>query len=130
LAGGPEALPDHRRGSGGTGKKLRSPGGTLELFLYRLALEFGIWDVEAWKRQITLSQLARWLAFYRVEPFGMAWRRTARLAVTLASAFGAKVSSDAEDMFCPGFDPSRPTQTEEEMLRELAKLKIPPTKAK
>lgn len=87
-------------------------------------MEFGIWDVDAWKRQITVEQIKRWIAFYRVEPFGQAWRRTARLAVTLASAAGAKVSTDAEEMFCPGFDPARPTQTEEEMLRELAKLKV------
>ena len=84
-----------------------------------------IWDVERWKREITIEQLKRWIAFYRVEPFGQSWRRTARLAVTLPSASGAKVPTDAEDLFCPGYDPSRPTQTEEEMLRELAKLKRP-----
>jgi hypothetical protein len=90
----------------------------------------GIWDVEGWKRELTLEQLKRWLAFYRVEPFGNDWRRTARLAVTMANAFGAKVSADAEEMFIPGFDPARPTQTEEEMLAELAKLKTVQRKAK
>jgi len=58
----------------------------------------------------------------------MDWRRTARLAVSVANAFGAKVSSDAEEMFIPGYDPSRPTQTPEEMAAELAKLKVPKQK--
>lgn len=99
--------------------------------MYRLAATLGIWDVERWKDELTLDQLKRWLAFYGVEPFGNDWRRTARLAVTLANAFGAKVPSDAEELFIPGYDPSRPTQTEEEMLRELAKLKnIPKPKKK
>lgn len=35
---------------------------------------------------------------------------------------GAKVKEDAEEMFLPTYDPSRPTQTEEEMLRELMKI--------
>jgi hypothetical protein len=38
------------------------------------------------------------------------------------------VSSDAEEMFIPGYDPSRPTQTPEEMAAELAKLKVPQKK--
>jgi hypothetical protein len=98
------------------------------LFAYRLALELGIWNVEEWKKELTVEQLRRWIAFYRVEPFGMHWRRTARLAVSVANAFGAKVSSDAEEMFIPGYDPSRPTQTPEEMAAELAKLKVPQKK--
>jgi hypothetical protein len=92
------------------------------LFLYRLAMQMRIWDVEAWKKEITLDQVKRWLAFYRIQPWGDDWRRTARLAVSLAAANGAKVKEDAEEMFLPTFDPSRPTQTEEEMLRELSKI--------
>lgn len=82
----------------------------------------GIWNVEAWKKEITLEQVTRWIAFYRVQPFGDEWRRTARLAVSVAAAHGAKVKEDAEEMFLPTYDPSRPTQTEEEMLRELSKI--------
>jgi|APGre2960657404_1045060.scaffolds.fasta_scaffold01479_14 hypothetical protein len=82
----------------------------------------GIWDVENWKKEITVEQLKRWLAVYRVMPFGDDWRRTARLAVTLAASNGAKVREDAEEMFLPTYDPGRPTQTEEEMLAELSKI--------
>lgn len=35
---------------------------------------------------------------------------------------GAKVREDAEEMFLPTFDPSRPKQTEEEMFAELSKI--------
>ena len=70
-----------------------------------------------------IHRLRRWLAFYRLEPFGDDWRRTARSTVLLAGAYGAKVKEDAEEMFLPTYDPSRPTQTPEEMARELAKLK-------
>lgn len=79
-----------------------------------------------------IHRLRRWLAFYRLEPFGDDWRRTARSTVLLAGAYGAKVKEDAEEMFLPTYDPSRPTQTPEEMARELAKLKkmIKPKKPK
>lgn len=71
---------------------------------------------------MTLDQLKRWIAFYRVEPFGNDWRRTARLSVIVAAVHGAKLSSDAEEMFLPTFDPARPTQTDDEMLAELRKI--------
>jgi hypothetical protein len=92
------------------------------LFVYRLALEHGIWDVENWKRSITLDQLKRWMAFYRVEPFGQDWRRSARATMFTVTAAGAKVREEFEEMFLPTYDPSRPTQTEEEMLAELMKI--------
>lgn len=92
------------------------------MFVYRLALEHGIWDVENWKRSITLDQLKRWMAFYRVEPFGQDWRRAARATMFTVTAAGAKVQEDFEEMFLPTYDPSRPTQTEEEMLAELMKI--------
>jgi hypothetical protein len=44
------------------------------------------------------------------------------LAVSLAAVNGAQVKEDAEEMFLPTYDPSRPTQTEEEMLAELMKI--------
>jgi hypothetical protein len=72
-------------------------------------------------RRISVRQMRRWVAFYRVEPFGNDWRRTARQTVVLAGAAGAKLHEDAEEMFLPGYDPNRP-QTEEEMLRELQKI--------
>jgi hypothetical protein len=72
--------------------------------------------------RITLAQLSRWIAFYRAEPFGQDWRRTARLSVAVAASMGAKPPTDAEELFMPGFDPNRTRQTEEEMAAELAKL--------
>lgn len=96
------------------------------MFLYRLALEIGEWDVEqtteSLSRRISAEQLKRWIAFYRVEPFGQSWRRAARTAVTIASAW-AKLPSDAEDLFLPGYNPNQPTQSPDEMAAELAKLK-------
>jgi hypothetical protein len=46
----------------------------------------------------------------------------------LAAAAGAQIKEDFEEMFLPTYDPSRPTQTEEEMLAEL--MKIPGFKKK
>ena len=74
------------------------------------------------KNRISFEQLKRWVAFYRVEPFGNSWRRTARLAVAMAAAQGAKTRENAEDMFLPGWDPRKNRQTPEEMAAELAKL--------
>lgn len=87
-----------------------------------MALELGIANVEEWKTQITFDQLLRWFAFYRLRPWGDDWRRTARLSLSFAAVMGAKVKEDAEEMFLPTYDPSRPTQTEEEMIRELMKI--------
>lgn len=87
-----------------------------------MALELGIANVERWKQEITLDQLLRWFAFYRLRPWGDDWRRTARLSLSFAAVMGAKCREDAEDMFLPTFDPSRPKQTEDEMFAELAKI--------
>ena len=92
------------------------------MFLYRLAAQLGIWDVERLAAEMSLEQFKRWAAYYRLECFGDDWRRTARLAVTIAKALGAKVGTDAEEMFLPTFDPARPTQTEAEMMAELMKI--------
>ena len=50
---------------------------------------------------------------------------TGKQTAILAQAAGAKVSDEFSEMFLPTYDPARPMQTEEEMMRELAKLKIP-----
>ena len=92
------------------------------MFLYALALELGIANVEHWKQEIALDQIHRWFAFYRIRPWGDDWRRTARLSMSFAAVMGAKVKDDAEDMFLPTYDPTRPMQTEEEMIRELMKI--------
>lgn len=41
--------------------------------------------------------------------------------MSFAAVMGAKVKTDAEEMFLPTYDPYRP-QTEEEMIRELMKI--------
>lgn len=111
---------ERRIGREGRGGKLRSEPWLL--FAYRLAAHHNILDIEQVFR-LPLPAFRRWLAFYRLEPFGDDWRRTARAVTLLSGAFGAKVKEDAEEMFLPTYDPSRPTQTPEEMARELAKLK-------
>lgn len=113
--------PQRRAIHPGTGKKLRSRAGALELFLYRLAAHHRIIDAERLKDQITIDQVKRWLAFYRIEPFGNAWLRTARAANVVAAAFGAKVGTDFEDKFLPTYDPMR-VMTDEEIMAELMKI--------
>jgi hypothetical protein len=93
-----------------------------EVFLYRLAAELGIWDVEGWKQEITLEQLRRWIAFYRIEPFGNDWRRTARAAVSISAAFGAKVDETTEEKFLPTYREEEHVQTEDEIRAELMKI--------
>lgn len=94
------------------------------MFFHRFALAFGIWDTDTLANQITARQLRTWLAYFRLEPFGDEWRRTARLASIVAAAAGAKVPEDFQEMFLPTFDPRRPRQTEDEMLAELNKLTV------
>jgi hypothetical protein len=90
------------------------------VFLYRLALELKIPNPEAWKKRLTVRQLRKWMAFWKVEPFGDSWRRSAREALTTASGFGAKVDPDAEEKFLPSY--REKPQTLDDIRRELAKI--------
>lgn len=90
------------------------------MFLYRLAIELGIWDVEAWKKKLTVRQMKLWMAAWRVSPFGDAWRMAARSAMVTAAAFGAKPDADAEERFLPSYR-ERP-QTLDDIRAELAKI--------
>jgi hypothetical protein len=92
-------------------------------FVYRLAAHHRIPNVPEFLRTTSVRQIRRWAAFYRLEPFGDEWRRTGRQTAAICKAMNAKVSEEFEEMFLPTYDPSRPTQTPEEMARELAKLK-------
>lgn len=94
----------------------------IELFLYRLAAHLGIGNVEQWKHEITLDQLHRWIAFYRVEPFGGDWVRTAKATLFIVSAMGGKPDPRFIEMFMPSYDPNR-EMTEDEIAAELEKLK-------
>lgn len=80
-----------------------------------------IFNVEEWKHQITIDQLQRWIAYYRIEPFGDDWRRSGRAALISAQAFGAKADPSFEDKFLPTYDPHR-VMTDEEILAELMKI--------
>lgn len=97
------------------------------MFLYRLALEIGEWDVEqtpgSLAARMTLDQLRRWIAFYRIEPFGQDWRRSGREVAMLGAVWTGKFNEDLEEKFLPTFRALRP-QTEAEMMAELAKLGV------
>jgi len=47
------------------------------------------------------------MAYYRVEPFGEDWLRTARATLFTAIAFGAKPDDGFIDVFLPNYDPER-----------------------
>lgn len=72
------------------------------VFLHRLALATGNWDVDTMAATMTTAQLARWIAYSRLEPFGDDWRRTGRLASITVAAAGAKVEGELEEKFLPG----------------------------
>lgn len=91
-----------------------------DVFIYRLALELGIPNVEQWKKRLTVRQLKLWMAAWRVSPFGDPWRMAARTAMVTAAAMGASPDPDAEERFLPSYRPRR--QTIEEMRAELAKI--------
>lgn len=95
------------------------------MFLYRLALAIGEWDVEqtlgSLASRITLDQLKRWMAFYRTEPWGDDWRRTGREVAMLGSSFTGKFDDGLEERFLPTYRANRP-QTEDEMKAELMKI--------
>ena len=83
-------------------------------------MELGIGNVEGWKRRLTVRQLKRWMAFWRVEPFGDAWRMAARTSLVTAAAMGAKPDPDAEEKLLPSYR-DKP-QTLEQLKAELAKI--------
>jgi len=58
------------------------------------------------------------MAYYRVEPFGEDWLRTARGTLFTIAAFGAKPGSDFVDLFLPNYDPDR-EMTEDEIAEKL-----------
>lgn len=95
------------------------------MFLYRLATVVGEWNVEqgadSLSARMTLGQLAEWMAYYRIEPFGQDWWRSARHAATLGAVWTGKFNEEIEQTFMPTFRPDRP-QTEAEMMAEMAKV--------
>lgn len=95
------------------------------MFLYRLALAIGEWDVEqtvhSLSARITLDQVKRWMAFYRIEPFGDDWRRTGRGVALTGASYTGNFDERLEERFLPTYRANRP-QTEDEMKAELMKV--------
>jgi hypothetical protein len=54
------------------------------------------------------------MAYYRVEPFGQDWLRTARATLFQVIAMGAKPDDSFVEMFLPNYDPGR-EMTEDEI---------------
>lgn len=81
----------------------------------------GIDEVEKWKRRVSLKQVQKWIAYYRVEPFGEDWARTARSTLFILKALGAQVDERFLEQFLPSYDPTRP-MTDEEIQAELTKF--------
>ena len=93
----------------------------MERFVYRLAAHHRIADVEEWKKRTTLRQIIKWLAYWKVEPFGDDWSRSARQTLFILAALGAKVPDDFMDRFLPNWDPDR-AMTEDEIQAEMTKF--------
>jgi len=92
------------------------------MFLYRLALALGRHDITQFAEELTVEDFFGWLEYWKAEPFGMPWHRTASLAYTAAASAGAKPGADFMDKFMPSYDP-HPIQSEAEMAAQFAKLK-------
>ncbi len=69
-------------------------------FAYRLALEWGIDDVDAWLSQIDRRILNGWIAFNELEPIGAARAdiRSALLGVALGNLLMDSDDSDAYEL--------------------------------
>lgn len=94
------------------------------MFLYRLALAMGRLDVDELEKELTPSQFYGWMEYWKQEPFGLDWHRTATHAYYDVAVMGGKPGNDFINKFLPSYDP-HPTMTEAEMAAEFAKLKRP-----
>ena len=90
------------------------------LFLYRLALELGEWNVEGpggLADQIPWWQLERWMAAFRLMPWGDGWLRD---AVLMAQQYNANRPKGKPALKPFDFMPvEQRAQTQSEMLRIL-----------
>jgi hypothetical protein len=59
------------------------------------------------------------MAYYRVEPFGEDWLRTARGTAFIVAALGGKPDDSFVDMFLPSYDPDR-EMTQDEIDSKMA----------
>ena len=93
-----------------------------ELFMGRLALACGEWDIEAFKAKIPIRIVNWWMAYWQCEPWGAEWHRSGKLATAVAGAMGSKVSADFIDKFLPTYRET--PQTKEQMIEQLRGIPI------
>lgn len=87
------------------------------LFLYRLALKLGIWDVEGMAEAMSVDQLYGWMAAFQLMPWGDDWLRD---AVLMAQNFNANRPKGKPAMEPQDFMPvGKRAQTQDEMWRIL-----------
>lgn len=100
---------------------MRSQSGLMERFCYRLATHHRIADVEAWMQRTPLRQILKWYAYWKVEPFGDDWTRTAVSTLFILQALGHNLNEEFIEKFMPNYDPNRP-MTQDEINAELTKF--------
>ena len=93
------------------------------LFLHRLALKLGEWDVDALAEVMTVDQLHRWMGYYLLEPWGDEWLRSAMQMAQFRNAYRGKNSpvKKTED-FMPV--PKR-AQSPQQILATLQSIPLP-----
>lgn len=93
------------------------------LFLYRLALKLGQWDVDALAEEMSVDQLYKWMGFYQLEPWGDEWLRSAMQMAQFRNAYRGKNSpaKKTED-FMPV--PKR-AQSPQQILATLQSIPLP-----
>jgi hypothetical protein len=94
------------------------------LFLYRLALQLGEWNVEGpggLADQMSWEQTVGWMAAFQLMPWGDEWLRD---AVVMAQQYNANRSKGRPAMQPYDFMPvQKRAQTQHEMLRILQSAK-------
>ena len=93
------------------------------LFLYRLALKLGTWDVETLSEEMSVDQLYGWMGYYMLEPWGDEWLRSAMQIAQFRNAHRGKNTppKKAED-FMPV--PKR-AQTPQQIMATLSAIPLP-----
>ena len=93
------------------------------LFLHRLALAIGEWDVDRLAEEMTVDQLYRWMGYYLLEPWGDEWLRSAMQMAQFRNAYRGKNApvKKVED-FMPV--PKR-AQTPQQILATLNAIPLP-----
>lgn len=93
----------------------------MERFIYRLAAYHRVDNVDEWMQRIPLRQVLTWFAYWKIEPFGDDWTRTAIQTLFILKALGQSVDETFIEKFLPNYDPNR-EMTEDEINRELTKF--------